>query len=374
MSSITRTQEWHPAMSVEVSTGTRRVVRWLPIGLAVLLVLSAAAVAYGLWEARQLAGEYEGRVAPGIAVDGIDLSGLPWSAAEAALANRAAAELDGPVHLAAADQTVTVTASELGGEANVADVMAQVRTATESLSLRDWVGIRWQGVDASVAARLEVLPARDEQIEALVAGLAQEVHQDPVEASMAYDEESITFHAARDGRALDIATAVPMVKEALAVGEDAATEVTLPTVTTPATTTLADLGQVLYLDQSEHMLYLYDSGELRGEWPVATGAPGYGTPTGEYWVEELRENPTWGNPAPNGWGANMPAFIGPGPTNPLGVRAINWGGTDHIRFHGTHRHWTIGSNASHGCVRLTNEDVVELFDLVQLDATIISVS
>ena len=131
---------------------------------------------------------------------------------------------------------------------------------------------------------------------------------------------------------------------------------------------------MLFLDQSEHTLELYEDGELLGDWLVATGARGFSTPTGEYEVAEKRENPTWGNPAPNGWGSDLPASIGPGPANPLGVRAINWGGTDHIRFHGTNQEWSLGTDASHGCVRMANADVVELFDLVREGTPIISVS
>lgn len=137
--------------------------------------------------------------------------------------------------------------------------------------------------------------------------------------------------------------------------------------------TMADLDQVVYLDQSEHTVSLYTQGELAGEWVVATGTSGFPTPTGEYFVELKRENPTWGNPSPNGWGANLPAFIGPGPNNPLGVSAINWGGVDNIRFHGTNQEWSLGTDASHGCVRMANDDVVQLFDLVQVGARIISV-
>jgi lipoprotein-anchoring transpeptidase ErfK/SrfK len=72
----------------------------------------------------------------------------------------------------------------------------------------------------------------------------------------------------------------------------------------------------------------------------------------------------------------MPARIGPGPDNPLGVRAINWnrpgGGDTLIRFHGTPNEASIGTAASNGCVRMFNSDVIELYDLVSPGMTIIS--
>jgi lipoprotein-anchoring transpeptidase ErfK/SrfK len=73
----------------------------------------------------------------------------------------------------------------------------------------------------------------------------------------------------------------------------------------------------------------------------------------------------------------MPAQIGPGPDNPLGARAINWnrnGADTLIRFHGTPNEDSIGEAASAGCVRMFNDDVIELYDLVETGMTIVSVS
>jgi hypothetical protein len=88
-------------------------------------------------------------------------------------------------------------------------------------------------------------------------------------------------------------------------------------------------------------------------------------------IVEKRYMPTWVNPAPDGWGAGMPASIGPGLSNPLGLRALNWS-ADGIRFHGTTATYSLGYNASHGCVRMANEDVIELYDLVDVGTPIVS--
>ena len=71
----------------------------------------------------------------------------------------------------------------------------------------------------------------------------------------------------------------------------------------------------------------------------------------------------------------MPEKIGPGPDNPLGLRALNWmqdGWDTLIRVHGTANVSSIGNAASHGCVRMTNPDVIELFDLVDTGTVILS--
>jgi L,D-transpeptidase ErfK/SrfK len=68
----------------------------------------------------------------------------------------------------------------------------------------------------------------------------------------------------------------------------------------------------------------------------------------------------------------MPAVIPPGPDNPLGLRAINWTAPA-IRFHGTSALSSIGTAASHGCVRMTNEGVIEMYDLVEEGSPIVSI-
>ncbi len=136
--------------------------------------------------------------------------------------------------------------------------------------------------------------------------------------------------------------------------------------------TTAAFRQVLVLRQGQHTLDLYEDGQLTRTWNVAVGESGHRTPTGVYKVTLKRHMPTWVNPSPNGWGSGMPDRIGPGVNNPLGVRALNWSAPA-IRFHGTAKESSIGTDASKGCVRLTNSDVVELYDLVDVGATIVSI-
>ena len=81
--------------------------------------------------------------------------------------------------------------------------------------------------------------------------------------------------------------------------------------------------------------------------------------------------PDWTNPDPDGWGKDMPDYIPPGPSNPLGVAAIYWDAAG-IRFHGTSDTGSIGTAASHGCVRLTNDDILEMYDVVEVGSPIVS--
>jgi lipoprotein-anchoring transpeptidase ErfK/SrfK len=70
----------------------------------------------------------------------------------------------------------------------------------------------------------------------------------------------------------------------------------------------------------------------------------------------------------------MPASIPPGPGNPLGLRALDWSASG-IRFHGVplSEYSSLGHNASHGCIRMSEEDVIQLYDLVDIGTPIVSV-
>lgn len=175
------------------------------------------------------------------------------------------------------------------------------------------------------------------------------------------------------GLAVDREAARAAVHQAL---QGEADRVVLELATTQPDITTDSFGEVLLVRQAERRVELYRGGQAVRSWPVAVGTSGYRTPTGMFTIGAKRHRPTWVNSSPDGWGSDMPARIGPGPDNPLGVRALNWmrdGRDTLIRFHGTANEASIGQAASHGCVRMLNRDVVELYDLVGSGTVIVSV-
>ncbi|MNT82852.1 putative L,D-transpeptidase ErfK/SrfK precursor [compost metagenome] len=67
---------------------------------------------------------------------------------------------------------------------------------------------------------------------------------------------------------------------------------------------------------------------------------------------------------------DLPAYMEGGPNNPLGARALYIGSTLY-RVHGTSEPWSIGQAVSSGCIRLTNDDVTDLYERVQVGALIV---
>lgn len=121
------------------------------------------------------------------------------------------------------------------------------------------------------------------------------------------------------------------------------------------------------LDLSDRTVYLYSGSELVNSYSVAIGTSETPTPTGEFAVTQLVVNPVWQSP----WTGEVRS---PGPNSALGLR---WIGFTHnsegaFGFHGTPTVESIGHAASNGCVRMHNDDVVELFDQVAI-GTVVSV-
>jgi len=69
-------------------------------------------------------------------------------------------------------------------------------------------------------------------------------------------------------------------------------------------------------------------------------------------------------------GNYIPAHIAGGPENPLGARALYIGSTMY-RIHGTNQPWSIGLAVSSGCIRLLNEEVIDLYNRVEVGAEVV---
>jgi len=103
---------------------------------------------------------------------------------------------------------------------------------------------------------------------------------------------------------------------------------------------------------------------------IGVGREGF-TWKGVNTVTEKREWPSWTPPAQMlARKPNLPRHMAGGPDNPLGARAMYLGDTLY-RIHGTNEYNTIGSAESSGCIRLTNEDVIDLYNRVRIGATVI---
>ncbi|MCW2927368.1 MAG: ErfK/YbiS/YcfS/YnhG family protein, partial [Thermoleophilia bacterium] len=126
--------------------------------------------------------------------------------------------------------------------------------------------------------------------------------------------------------------------------------------------TIAGLTLKIVVDRSANTLTLFRVGQVVKTFRVATGSPEYPTPTGDFEIQTMQENPTW-TPPDSAW-AKDAKVIPPGPDNPLGTRWMAIQGT--VGIHGTNNPASLGYSVSHGCIRMAIPDVEELYGLVAI--------
>ncbi len=130
----------------------------------------------------------------------------------------------------------------------------------------------------------------------------------------------------------------------------------------------------IVIDTNEKLLYLVEGNGQARRYGVGVGKEGFLWKGSEN-ITRKAEWPDWRPPAEmiareKLKGRILPAHMEGGPANPLGARALYLGSTLY-RIHGTNAPWTIGTNVSSGCIRMRNEDVMDLYDRVKVGAKVV---
>jgi lipoprotein-anchoring transpeptidase ErfK/SrfK len=134
----------------------------------------------------------------------------------------------------------------------------------------------------------------------------------------------------------------------------------------PVSTTVPESGTRLVVKLSDRHVYLYKDDKILNQYPLAVGQDGWETPPGPHRILDKEQNPAWIHPIT---GVESP----PGPDNPLGKAWIGFwtDGKTEIGFHGTNQEELIGQAVSHGCLRMRNEDIEDLYAQVDVGTPVI---
>ena len=348
----------------------RRRVRGAAI-IAIALVSTsvvAGAAAYGAYRYEQTRSD---RILPGVRIAGVDVSGMTRQEAERAVRVVGRLTLSRRLTIEIGDRRWRTTAAELGRRALVRQAVERALALSSELGTFDrfWRRFRDEPLDVDIDLRTtRDLPG----LEVLVGSIADAVVVAPRDARLATNDArtDVRFVESRDGVKLAERSASNRIVEALAAGEQ---QLRLQLRDVPAEVTEETLGPTIVVHVDRNQLDLYDGFEVEQTWDVATAKPGYVTPVGVWNIWDKRENPTWYNPALDSWGAGLPAVVPGGPGNPMGTRAIYIDAPGLIRIHGTTDPESIGRYASHGCIRMRNEDVEDLFERIPVGAHVIIV-
>jgi lipoprotein-anchoring transpeptidase ErfK/SrfK len=332
---------------------------WLALATVVVVTVAGTGAAYGFDRSRAQ------HLLPGTTIGGVDVGELDDVSAVERLRASIEAPLRRPLHVRAPGLDRETSAWALGLRMDVADAVRETLTSQREANLAERVWRRLRGVGDDVVLDPDLDRA---VLRAFVDEAASAIEQPVADARLDVVDGWVQVTPALVGRTLDAAGAERALRAAIAEG---ASEATLPVAEVLPEVPTERFASVLLVRTVENRLYHYRDGRIEKQYRVATGMPGYRTPTGIWRITAKRRNPAWGNPG-SAWAAGMPRYIAPGRNNPLGTRAMNLSARG-IRIHGTPASSSIGTHASHGCIRMLMWEAEELFELVEVDTPVVIV-
>ncbi len=338
--------------------------------VAMLVVLGCCCVAFAASE------ESRSQYAPeATMLDGqVDISGMTADELRALLVKRVEGGIATTITLEAGDSSHAIEMGEIGTidiDATVEQAFAPYRAnpvVRVVVTVGELIGMPPAGHDVCTVCVVD----HDALVDR-VAAVAQKANAPAKNAGYAYDKTSnaLVVAAATRGVEMDEPATVARIEEALAGADNGDPErlsiQAEAIITEPESN---DPGQGIFVDTRKCRVHLYENGVEVASYPCTPGMSGYATPKGDFTLSYKDPAPIWYNPHSD-WSEGMEETIAPGPSNPLGVRALAVSCGGGIFLHGTTNTGGLGSPGSHGCVRLSNSNIVELYDRVSVGIPII---
>jgi hypothetical protein len=341
---------------------SRRLIAVAALTITVLLVGAGSLYAFDR--------SVQKKIADGVTVNGIAVGGMTPDQARAKLRSSLLDPLSRPVSVRYKGRRFTLTPEQ----ANVAvDVDGSVERALAAsnegnLFTRTWREVRGERLDEEVEAKIDY---DDEAVHRIVDRVERRLEIEARNAEVDLESGKVEPTPSRDGLAVRAAKLRRDIRtELLDMGETriarVKTRVIEPAVTTDELA--KEYPAVLIVNRGAFTLSFYKNLKLHKTYRVAIGQAGYDTPAGLYNIQNKAVNPSWHVPNSDWAGDLAGTVVPPGPSNPIKAR---WMGIyDGAGIHGTDATGSIGTAASHGCVRMLIPDVVELYDQVPVGAPV----
>jgi len=330
--------------------------------VALLLALVGVGYAYDSSE--------KDKIADGVTVGGVDVGGMNEAEAKRAVRRQLLGPLRHSLRVGYDGESWTLDGKNLKVHADIdaaiEDALGESRDGGFPGRLVRYV--TGGSVDKQIPAEVTYSRAA---ITRFVRTVADDVDREARDASVEPSADSLEVVPAKNGRKLRDNLLTRQLRAAvLNAGADhtiaARTHYTKPEVTTKEVA--AAYPSYLTLDRGTFTLRLWKKLKLAKTYTVAVGQEGLETPEGLYEIQEKEENPTWHVPESDWAGSLAGQDIPPGPSNPIKAR---WMGIyEGAGIHGTEETYSLGSAASHGCVRMAIPDVEELYDEVEVGTPI----
>lgn len=327
-----------------------------------MLVLAVAAYAYD--------SSQDGKIADGVTIGGVDVGGMDEAEAKSAVRQELLAPLRHSLRVGYSGHSWTLEGKSLKVHANLNRAAEEAVAASRDAFLPGRVVRYVSGgsVDENVPAGITYSQPAVNRFVRRVAGA---VDREAKDATVEPSGDSLAIAPAEYGRKLRDNLLLRQLNSAVLNADAdhtiaARTHPVKPEVT--ASEVADEYPSYLTLDRATFTLRLWEHLKLAKSYTVAVGQEGLETPEGLYDIQEKEENPSWHVPD-SAWAGDLAGqVIPPGPADPIKAR---WMGIfEGAGIHGTEETESLGSAASHGCVRMSIPDVEELYDRVQVGTPI----
>jgi lipoprotein-anchoring transpeptidase ErfK/SrfK len=334
-----------------------------------LLLLAAAGVGVLGWNARAA----DDRIPKGVTIAGVDVGGLSSAQARAKLIRRVGEPAERPVKVEVDGRTVELAAAQarVGIAFDSAIRRALTRGEEGNFLQRGWRELTGGTVEGNEKV---VVAVNRRAVGAFVDRIVASVDKPAVDAELAISVDSVTVTRSEDGSRLqDPARLRKQIMRALHQprGERA---FSAAVVAVPAAKTTDQVWEatptVVTVSKSSTTVRVFVKGEMTTSYHVAVGSAEYPTPEGQFAVQSMQVDPPWNVPNSE-WAGDLAGQTIPGgaPNNPLVARWIGFNGS--VGFHGTADIGSLGSAASHGCVRMDPSDVIDLYERVEIGTPVL---
>jgi hypothetical protein len=346
--------------------------RRLLVAGGLLLAVGGTAVTAGgafayLWDR-----SHADRIAEGVRIAGVDVGGLDRQAAQSRLDARLSDRLAEPVTVVAGTHRFTVRPVSAGLRFDVARMVdtAVVLSRRGGLAHRLVRDLRGRRLDASVPLSAALSPTHVATIVDRVARVLDRPAHDARLTPKPF-ATGVRVVPSRPGLAVKRPLLAQRLRNAL-LSVDGPRTIAVPTrAVAPRwwTSTLRRrYGTLILVSRETFTLRLFKRLKLVRTYPIAVGRQGLETPAGFYEIDDKQVNPSWHVPK-SAWAGELAGrIIPPGPDDPIKARWLGF--FNGAGIHGTTDTWSLGSAASHGCVRMAIPDVEQLYDLVPLHTPI----
>jgi len=330
--------------------------------LALLLLGAVGAYAYD--------SSQSDTIAEGVTVGGVDVGGMDAKQAERAVRRQLLAPLRHSLRVGYDGESWRLPGKKLEVQADLEGAVQEALDVSRDGGLPTRVVRYVTGGDVDESVPADVTYSQV-AVNRFVRRVASEVDREPKDATVAATGASLEIAPAEYGRKLrDNLLTKQLNAAVLNAHADhtiaARTHSVKPEVT--GEEVAEEYPTYLTLERATYTLRFWKNLKLAKTYTVAVGQEGLETPEGLYAIESKEVEPTWHVPESSWAGSLAGQDIPPGPSNPLKAR---WMGIfEGAGIHGTEDTWSLGSAASHGCVRMSIPDVEELYDLVEVGTPI----